>query len=172
MGTWSLTKSRHGWHVDDMRMSCQWCVDDIKMWNLLRLECGRHMSCTCRPHPWRTTWSTPMADDVIRTSSAQHTALQNAYFLVISLTVSNHATSFGTSRLEGVHLFQNLKPSSHMLVPVAVSWPVSIGTAPSTWSTMQGLFVPFALVGISDPVRVLRPFHNNYAGYSWSIYCQ
>ena len=30
---------------------------------------------------------------------------------------------------------------------------------------MQGLFVPFAHVGSSDPVRVLRLFHNKYSGY-------
>ena len=29
---------------------------------------------------------------------------------------------------------------------------------------MQGLFVPFAHVGSGDPVRVLRLFHNEYAG--------
>ena len=31
---------------------------------------------------------------------------------------------------------------------------------------MQGLFVPFARVGSGDPVRVLRLFHNKYAGYT------
>ena len=31
---------------------------------------------------------------------------------------------------------------------------------------MQGLFVPFARVGSGDPVRVLRLFHNEYAGYN------
>ena len=30
---------------------------------------------------------------------------------------------------------------------------------------MQGLFVLFARVGSSDPVRVLRLFHNKYSGY-------
>ena len=29
---------------------------------------------------------------------------------------------------------------------------------------VQGLFVPFARVGSSDPVRVLRLFHNKYSG--------
>ena len=29
---------------------------------------------------------------------------------------------------------------------------------------VQGLFVPFARVGSGDPVRVLRLFHNEYAG--------
>ena len=32
--------------------------------------------------------------------------------------------------------------------------------------TMQGLFVPFARIGSSDPVRVLRLFHNKYTGYN------
>ena len=44
-----------------------------------------------------------------------------------------------------------------------------------TWrvggSRMQGLFVPFALVGSGDPVRVLCLLHNEYTGCSWSIYC-
>ena len=31
---------------------------------------------------------------------------------------------------------------------------------------LQGLFVPFARVGSSDPVRVLRLFHNKYTGYN------
>ena len=30
---------------------------------------------------------------------------------------------------------------------------------------LQGLFVPFARLGSSDPVRVLRLFHNKYSGY-------
>ena len=30
---------------------------------------------------------------------------------------------------------------------------------------LQGLFVPFARVGSSDPVRVLCLFHNKYSGY-------
>ena len=30
---------------------------------------------------------------------------------------------------------------------------------------LQGLFVPFARVGSSDPVRVFRLFHNKYSGY-------
>ena len=36
---------------------------------------------------------------------------------------------------------------------------------------MQGLFVPFAHIGSSDPVRVLHLFHNEYTGWSWNIYC-
>ena len=33
-------------------------------------------------------------------------------------------------------------------------------------------FIPVCIrVWSSDPVRVLRLFHNNYAGYNWSIYC-
>ena len=36
---------------------------------------------------------------------------------------------------------------------------------------MQGLFIPFARLGSSDPVRVLRLFRNKYTGYNWSIYC-
>ena len=32
-------------------------------------------------------------------------------------------------------------------------------------SRMQGLFVLYARVGSGDPVRVLRLFHNKYAGY-------
>ena len=30
---------------------------------------------------------------------------------------------------------------------------------------LQGLFVPFARVGSSDPLRVLRLLHNKYTGY-------
>ena len=36
---------------------------------------------------------------------------------------------------------------------------------------LQGLFVPFACAGSSDPVRVLCLFHNKYTGFDWSIYC-
>ena len=31
---------------------------------------------------------------------------------------------------------------------------------------VQGLFVPFACIGSSDPVRVLRLFHKEYTGYN------
>ena len=41
----------------------------------------------------------------------------------------------------------------------------------STLPNVQGLFVPFALVGSVDPVRVLHLFHDEYTGWSWSIYC-
>ena len=33
-------------------------------------------------------------------------------------------------------------------------------------SNLQGLFVPFACVGSSDPVRVLHLLHNEYTGCS------
>ena len=33
-------------------------------------------------------------------------------------------------------------------------------------SRVQGLFVTFTRVGSGDPVRVLRLFHNKYAGYN------
>ena len=36
---------------------------------------------------------------------------------------------------------------------------------------MQGLFVPFAHVGSSDPIRVLCLSHNEHTGYHLSIYC-
>ena len=31
---------------------------------------------------------------------------------------------------------------------------------------MQCLFVPFACIGSGDPVSVLHPLHNEYAGYN------
>ena len=36
---------------------------------------------------------------------------------------------------------------------------------------LQGLFVLFACIESSDPVRVLRLFHNKYTGYNWRLYC-
>ena len=36
---------------------------------------------------------------------------------------------------------------------------------------VQGLFVPFACVGSSDPVRVLRLYTTNTLDTLWSIYC-
>ena len=31
---------------------------------------------------------------------------------------------------------------------------------------LQGLFALFTHIGSGDPVRVLRPFHNEYTGYN------
>ena len=44
--------------------------------------------------------------------------------------------------------------------------PVLMTEGLSTHGTLQGLFVGCIYVGSGDPVRVLRLFHNKYAGYN------
>ena len=54
------------------------------------------------------------------------------------------------------------------------SWMDSIVTNVTvhTWQQCARFICTVRIrVGSGDPVRVLRPFHNKYTGYNWSIYC-
>ena len=74
---------------------------------------------------------------------------------------------FRVSGLDVHFRMQNTCFSTHC---ATVSKWQKMVTYETFWIKVQGLFVSFACKGSSDPVRVLRLFHNEYTGYNWSIY--
>ena len=67
-------------------------------------------------------------------------------------------------------LWSSSRYYSHLVWP-HLWWHTCWSLSPELSSLVQVLFVPFACVGSSDPVRVLRLFHNEYTEWGWIIYC-